>query len=58
MEVSSVELKLKEDDYTVLLSDINQQLEDNCKEKEVINNAEDIINTLGNYGIDIKKEMI
>lgn len=58
MEVSSVELKLKEDDYAVLLCDINQQLEDNCKEKEVINNAEDIINTLGNYGIDIKKEMI
>lgn len=54
MDLELITIKLKPDEFQVLISDLEQQLIDNCRENEVINNAEDILNTLGNYGIAIK----
>ena len=54
MESELITIELKPDEFQVLISDLEQQLIGNCRENEVINNAEDILNTLGNYGIVIK----
>lgn len=54
MESGAITIEFKPDDFQVLIADIEQQLLDNCRENEVINNAQDILNTIGNYGVVIK----